>query len=173
MKEEIDNEVPINDAEEENNPNVKQIFWTKPKKLLVVLICALIVLIIYLIVISSYIDTNKKEDTNEPKPGPRPGPDNSGIFGTIYCNYFLEEDKESNILSGNYKVPKNLNIYVDNIKMQNSNSLKIKGKGKHNVTFTLNEGNFDMKNMFRLGCRLPQIAEFCLNHFCHFQQRKF
>jgi len=63
---------------------------TKPKKLLIVLICALIVLIIYLIVISSYIEKKPIEETNEPQPGPKPGPgpDKSEILGTIYCKYF-------------------------------------------------------------------------------------
>ena len=92
--EEDTNSIPINEAGEDAQTSSKGFFWTKPKKMLVVLICAIIALIIYLLVISSYIRNESKEkksdgpDNNpQPGPGPGPGPNTESGLGSIYCVY--------------------------------------------------------------------------------------
>ena len=146
------NEVPISDDNEAvKGHKSKQFFWTKPKKMLVVLICAIIVLIIYIASILPYIGSTEVEvkDTEQPVPGPQPSGDKTNMLGKIYCLFSLKEDNEANFLSENFKVTDNISIYVDNVELsnKNSNNFKLIGKGIHNVTFALYQ-EIDMKNMF-------------------------
>lgn len=57
-----ENTVPINDPGDEYPQSRSKggFFWTKPKQLCLILICAIIILIIYLITIITYI----KDDQN-------------------------------------------------------------------------------------------------------------
>ena len=151
------NEVPINDNEEPKVKKSQQFFWTKPKKMLAVLICAIIVLIVYIICILPYIGSPEievKDIEHQPNPGPQPTGDKGDFLGKIYCLYTLKENNEANFLSEKFTVPDNVSIYVDNIEISNKNSkdsnlFKLNGKGIHNVTFALYQ-EIDMKNMFNL-----------------------
>ena len=144
------NSVPINDNEEEKESKIQQPFWTKPKKMLVVLICAIIVLIVYIISILPYIGSPEVKDTDQPTPQPEPQPheDKGDFLGKIYCLFSLVEDGGVNILNKVFR-PGNITVYVDNVIISNEklNNYKLNGKGNHNVTFALYE-DIDMSNMF-------------------------
>ena len=137
-------EVPINDVGDVQDLSPKQEFWTKPKKLLVVLICALIVLAIYIIVILGRIKEDKKNEKNQI---PDDLPDiKMEILGRIYCNFVLEFDENVYIANKNFIFPGNFSIYVDGNKIQNSKKYNLK-KGENNVTFVIYE-DFNMSHMF-------------------------
>ena len=157
--------LPLNDEESGNSSHKKAqggFIWTKPKQMLVVLICAIIVLVIYLIIISSYIrnENNNKEGNNqEPKPNPNPDsktdpepepkPDQkSDLLGKINCIYSLGNKDESRLFSEDFEVPKTFDIYVDNVKINYTNEYKLKEKKEYNVTFFI-YGDFNMSNMFK------------------------
>jgi hypothetical protein len=93
------NEVPINDNEAVKGKGSQQFFWTKPKKMLAVLICAIIVLIVYIVSILPYIGSPEVEDKNteQPVPGPQPSGDKSNMLGRIYC--YLHYKKTMKLVS--------------------------------------------------------------------------
>jgi surface protein len=139
--EEDENDVPFNDPGDDipQNKNKKGNFISsKPKELLVVLICAIIVLIIYLVFIISYIRNEKKDiiPTSEP-------------LGKINCIYILEnEDESTNILNKNFSIPEKFDIYIDNEKINLTDEYKLKGKKEYNVTYFI-YNDLDMKDMFK------------------------
>lgn len=155
------NSLPLNDEESGNTSHKKTkggFIWSKPKQMLVVLICAIIVLVIYLIIISSYIrneNKNKQENNQEPKPDtdPKTEPDpepgqNADSLGKINCIYSLGSKEESGILNEDFEIPKAFDVYVDNIKINYTKEYRLKEKKEYNVTYII-YGDFNMANMFK------------------------
>ena len=145
---ETENTFPINDiGDDYAQGKSKGSFWTKPKKLILVLICAIIALVIYSIIISSYLKNEDNEKTEEENPEPEP--EKKVKFGNIYSLYELEEDNiETNILYEKFQIPNNFTVYVDDNEINYTSKYRLSGKKKHNITYVLYE-DFDMKQMFK------------------------
>ena len=106
-----DDAVAINEAEDVNDaPKKNEGCLTKPKLLILVLLCAIGVLVIYFMVIISKVKNDKGKDKKKPNEnGPTPVPEiDKNILGKINCLYRLDEDEDSNVLNPDFNFQQNL-----------------------------------------------------------------
>ena len=71
------------------------------------------------------------------------------ILAKINCIYNLEDVDQTNLLYDEINVSNNFDIYLNDKKINYTNTSIIKGKGKHNITFVIYDKNLNMKNMFK------------------------
>ena len=143
--------------EENENPlfsdeiNSQEIISNKlsDKKKLVIGIALVVLILVLIIVILIIASTNKKgKEKDKDEDEEEPIHDLSDKIGEIECIYTFDSEKETQILSNDFKKSSAFDIYIGDTRIKFTKTYQFSDPGEHKIKFVLFE-DINMDYMFR------------------------